>query len=277
MLYQEEVPTVWVKTFGGLMNSDGTDETTAYNYHQYGINAGIEWDYKDSRIGITAGVANSKAKSSLQSFENKSNHVFVGAYGIFNLGNAKLSTAILTGLSGNDNKRYVYDNLNGLETASSDANSIFVSPTVNIWTAYSLSNGYEFRPFFGLVYNLAYIDSYTESGTTQSNLSVDSRNTHIISSKQQLAIAQRINNKEVELRGGINSRYSNDDSVSASVSGNAFDYSVAGDDFVYGLYAGCNLQIATRDNLIFTSDLEFGLAKHYETYVNANLMLKYLF
>ncbi len=278
MLSQKQEPEVWIKTFGGIRDFGGTDNTTSYDHKHYGVNIGYEWDYKDSRVGLTGGVAKSEAQSDLKSFENESKHLFLGVYRIFNLDSVKLLTTVLTGFSDDENKRYVYDNTNGLETATSDTNTFFISPSINLWSAYKFKKDYEFRPSFNLAYHLSYIKGYNEVGTTQSNLEIDDRKAHEFTSKIQLALAQKIDiEKEVEFRTGVNARYRDDDNVDATISGTSFDYSIDGDDSVYGLYAGVNFQISVRDNLAFISDIEVGKFQHNEEYINMNFKLKYQF
>jgi len=276
--YQERQSQTWVSTFAGIRKFAATNENTKYDYRQYGVSAGNEWDYKDAIVGITAGVANSKSESDLQSFENTSSHVFAGVYGVFNLGRAKLSTTILTGYGDNENKRYVYDNTNGLETATSDTQIIFLSPSVNLQATYRFSDGYEFRPSANLTYNIARVDGYKELGTTQSNFSIDDRYVKVFSSKLQVALAERFDSEEeLEIRAGINARYSNDDNVDAVLNGTSFDYSIEGDNSVYGFYTGVNFKIAKTNNLEFIADVEIGASEHDEKYANASLKFEYIF
>ncbi len=275
---QEQQPQSWVNTFAGMRKFGATHENTGYDYTQYGVSTGHEWEYQNTKMGITAGVAHSKEESDLLSFENKSNYIFAGVYGVFSIGQVKLSTNLLTGYSDLNKKRYVYDNTNGLETALSDTHNIFLSPSINLWTSYSFGERYEFRPSANLTYNIAYLDSYQESGTTQSNLTVDDRYTRSFSSKIQIAIAEKLDSdKELEIRAGFNARYSNDGTVNARLNGTSFDYAIEGDDSEYIFYTGANFKIAKKDSLVFVADLEIGTADRNEEYVNASLQLKFNF
>jgi hypothetical protein len=273
--YIVQQSNTWVNTFVSQRKFASTDQNTQYDYKQYSVNAGYEWDYKHSRVGVTAGGAHLIAESTSTSFENQSSYLYAGVYGVFNFTQVMLTSSLITGYGNNKKKRYVYDNTHGLETAESDPYSLFISPSVNLQATYAINESYEFRPSASLTYNISYMDSYQESGTTQSNLRIKSRYVEAFSSHAQLAIAKKFDSeKEIELRVGMNARSSHDDNVDASLNGTRFNYSIKGDDSVHGFYTGANMQIAKKDNFLLVADLEAGSASNDEEYINASLQLK---
>ena len=277
-LYQAHKPQAWISTFGEIRNFGETDENTAYEYKFYGVNSGYEWDYNDSTVGVVAGVASSKSASDLASFEYNSSHAFIGGYGIFNLGKLKLSSNLIAGYSDSDNERYILDNINGLETAFSTTNSLFISPSINLMTSYEMGNGYELRPSANLTYHIAYIDDYKESGSSASKLDIDSRYLQGLTSKVQLAVTNKFNSKgKAEIRLGFNSRHIDDDNVNATLNGSKFEYKTQGEDSKYGVYAGANLQIVERKNMALITDIEIGASKDDEKYINASMKFNYYF
>ncbi len=277
MLFQERKPVAWIQAFGGKRERDEDDDIMAYEHGHYGVNIGYEWDAQQRRVGLMAGFAGSDVESDITSFETEANSFFVGGYGHFNLGSVNLTASLIGGYSDYDNKRYVYDNINGLETASADFDGIFLSPSVTLSAGYLLKDDYELRPSFSLAYNVAWMDSYTESGTTRSNLTIDDTKAQTLSSRLQLAFAKQPNQQsEVEVRAGILSRYTDNDNIQANLAGNGFSFASVGDDNKIGGYVGFNYRIATKDNLSLVADAEASISKD-ETYLDGQLTLEYAF
>jgi len=277
-LYQAQKPQAWISTFGEIRKFGETDENTGYEYKFYGVNTGYEWDYNHATVGVVAGVASSKSESDLESFEYNSSHAFIGGYGVFNFGKLKLSTNLLAGYTDSDNKRYILDNINGLETAVSATDSLFISPSINLMTSYEIGSSYEVRPSVNLTYHAAYIDDYKESGSSASNLNIEDRYLQGLSSKVQLAVTNNFNSKgKAEIRLGINTRHIDDDHVNATLNGAKFEYKTQGESSIYGIYAGANIRIVESENMAFMADIEIGSSKDDEEYVNAGMKFNFNF
>jgi outer membrane autotransporter protein len=161
--------------------------------------------------------------------------------------------------------------------ARSDVSSTFISPSLTLDAAYKATDRIELRPSVSVNYSIAWMDDYKEKGTTRSNLTVDDRTVEVLTARIQLAAALQLNNAaEFEVRAGVSTRNSDSDDVDASIGGNAFSYSHAGDENVSGRFAGANLRIAAQDNLNLVIDMEFG-GDSDEDYVNGNISLEYVF
>jgi hypothetical protein len=275
---QTQASQTWVSAFGEIRNFSETDDNTAYEYQHFGVSTGYEWDQNNSRLGVMAGVASSSSESDSASFKQHSKHAFVGGYGVFNVGKLQLSTNLIAGYNDSDNERYILDNINGLETAFSDTNSVFISPSVSVMAKFKMGENYEIRPSANITYHATYIDGYKESGSTQSNLSVSDRYSQGLSSKVQLAIANHFSSEgKAEFRIGLNNRYIDDESVNAALNSAQFEYGIQGEEAIYGVYTGANLQLAKGDNLAFIADIELGSSKGSEEYVNASMKFHYSF
>ena len=273
MLFQEHTPVAWAQVFGGNASYDAQGETMAYGSNHVGFSAGYEWDIKQTRFGLLGGVAHASADSDVTSFKSESTSYYLGGYGLFYLGSVNLSTSLMAGYADNDNDRMVIDNLNGVEVAHADFDSVFLSPSVTLSSAYILADNLEFRPSASINYSMAWVDSYQEKGTTSSNLKVDDRTLRVLTARAQLAAAYKFNSySELEFRVGLSSRHSNDDDTDASIGGNSFSYSNAGDENVDGRFAGVNLRIADQNNLTLAVDMEFG-GNSDEDYVNGHISL----
>ncbi|MCP3671571.1 MAG: autotransporter domain-containing protein [Gammaproteobacteria bacterium] len=277
MLFQGREPTAWVQAFGGKRERDADGNVAAYDHSHYGVNIGYEWDIQQRRVGLMAGFARSDIESDLTSFETEADSFYVGGYSHFDLGSVNLTASLIGGYSDYDNKRYVFDNINGLETASSDFDGTFLSPSVTVSAAYALRDGFELRPSLNMTYNVAWMDDYSESGTTRSNLSIGDSTARTLSTRLQLAIAKQPDPySEVEMRIGLTSRHSDNDKTHAVLAGNSFSFDSAGDDSELGGYVGFNYRIATKDNLDLVADLESGVSDD-ETYIQGQLSLEYKF
>ncbi|MCP4077073.1 MAG: autotransporter domain-containing protein [Gammaproteobacteria bacterium] len=278
LLFRKQKPIAWGQVFGGKRDHDAYDDTLAFGHEHYGISGGYEWDFRGKRFGLMGGLAQSRSESDLMSFDNEANHLFFGGYGFFSFRSINVSTSVIAGYSDYDNKRFVYDNLNGLETAESDTDSLFISPSVTLGTAYRFKEDYELRPSLYAAYHMSYIDGYSESGTTQSNLEIDDRTVRALSSRLQLAVAKILDKgQEIEFRLGASTRFIDNDETEASLAGTTFRYSSAGDDSVYGCFAGVNFRIATNKALTLVADIEAGGAGDNESFIDANIKLEYRF
>jgi outer membrane autotransporter protein len=277
MLFQERAPVTWAQVFGGTSDRDGEGNALGYETDHHGFAAGYEWDSNKTRVGLMGGVALSDTAAEADSFQTDVNSYFLGAYGHFNMGSVNLTASVLTGYGDHDNERLVVDNINGLEVASSDVSSIFLSPSLTLSAAYTASETVEIRPSATISYSVAWMDDYKEKGTTSSNLTVDDRTLESWNAKLQLASAYKIDDtKELELRVGVNSRHSNDDSTHASLAGNDFSFSGVGDDSVTGGFVGANIRVATQNNLSLVADMEYGKSSD-EDNLAGSLSLNYTF
>jgi uncharacterized protein with beta-barrel porin domain len=276
MLYTERKPMAWAQFFGGKFNRDAEGDALGYDYDHAGVNVGYEWDVTETRFGLMGGFVDSDTAVQSSSFSSKANNFYVGAYGNRKFGGISMTGSLIAGYSDFDNERRVNDNLNGVETATSDFDSFFVSPSVTLASAYTLTDHWEFRPSTNLSYSMAWLDGYSETGTTNSNLTVDDRTARALNARAQLAAAYLISARsELELRLGLNSRNTDDDDTNVSIGGSQFKFASAGDKNVTGGFAGASFRIFNQNNLTLLADLEVG-GNSDEDYVAGNLNLEYL-
>jgi outer membrane autotransporter protein len=276
MLYTERKPMAWAQFFGGKFNRDAEGDALGYDYDHAGVNVGYEWDVTETRFGLMGGFVKSDTDTEASSFSSEANNFYVGAYGNRKFGGISMTGSLIAGYSDFDNERRVIDNLNGIETATSDFDSFFVSPSVTLASAYTLTGHWEFRPSTSLSYSMAWLDSYSETGTTNSNLTVDDRKAKALNARAQLAAAYLISARsEIELRLGLNSRNPDDDDTNVSIGGSQFKFANAGDENVTGGFAGASFRIFNENNLTLVADVEVG-GNSDEDYVAGNLNLEYL-
>ncbi len=279
LYFKQRKPTAWAQPFGGSFDRDaeGGAGALAYDHDFVGGNLGYEWDLEKARVGLFGGMVHSQTDSKIKSFSTDTEHFYIGGYGSRQLQGFSITTSLLAGYGTHDNERLVFDNLNGKQKAKSDFDSVFISPSLTIATAYKIYSHFELRPSVNLTYSIAWLDGYSESGTTLSNLKVDDREIQAFSSKLQGAAAYILNaHSEIELRVGVNSRNTFDGDTKFSALGGQSKFANIGDENVIGGFVGARLKVANSENLSLIADVQLG-GNSNEDYLMGNLSLEYSF
>ena len=277
MYFEEHKPVAWAQVFGGTFDRDAEGSALAYDHDHVGINFGYEWDVNQNRIGLMGGVVSTETQTQVSSFSSDANNYYIGAYGNRKVNGFNITGSLLAGYGDHDNDRLVVDNINGFEVARSDFDSFFISPSVTIASAYKLDDRLEIRPSANIAYSMAWLDDYTETGTTNSNLTIDERKAKALTAKVQLAAAYALSqSSEFEFRVGMNSRHTDDEDTNVSIAGSQFKFANAGDENVSGGFAGANLRVVDDNNLTLVADIEFG-GNSDEDYAAGHIGLEYVF
>ena len=278
MLLQARAPQAWSEVFGVHRSRGAEGQMLAHEHDYYGFTGGYETDHDKALIGIIGGFAQSNIETGSISIESDTDSFFAGGYGHFYLGSVNLTTTLIGGYEEHDDDRLVFDNTSGFETVSSKLDSFFLSPSLTLSAAHDLGGNIELRPSASIIYGIAWFDGYRETGTTATNLVVDSRAVQAITTRLQLAAAQSFGEDiEFEVLVGSTSRYTDEDDIRANLSGTDFSYTPSSDDSVYGVYAGANLRVAIQDHLSVVADMEYGRASGNEYQIDVNLGLEYNF
>lgn len=263
---------VWAEIFGGHLSRGGEGATLSFDQNYYGLVSGYERGYDSGRYGVTFGFANSVIGTDVQSIDTDVLSFFGGVYGHMPVApNLTLSTNLIVGYEDYDNRRTVVDNIAGTETAQSDFNNVFISPSVSLTYDQPLSNGLRLRPSGSLVYTASFFDGYTESGTTNSNLSVDDRNVQTLNTRAQVGLAKVGEGFDLEFRAGIDGRFSDEDDIDGTLAGNSFSFTSSDDDSVIGGFVGVNAQFVASDRLSIVADTEFRRASGDESEFSGRL------
>ena len=275
LAFQEQGSEVWGQWFGYNSKRGVEGSVQAYNYDYKGYVVGYEHKFARVRVGLLAGVTNSDTNSNTHDRETES--VFLGAYGYLNLGKANLTASLLLGRENHDNRRWVLDNLNGIETSHSSTDSYFISPSLTLSSAFRVRPDIELRPSATLTYSAGRYDGYEESGTTHANFNVDSRNVEALSTRLHLEGAKQINGGEINLRAGVQTRHTDADDVKVSLAGSNFQFHSASDNNVSGEFIGLGANLRLNNNLELVADLESGQMSGAEDYLSGQLTLQYRF
>jgi len=260
MLHQEEGPSAWGHVFGGNTQRDASGAALGYKDTGYGLIGGYEQTLSTHRVGFFGGVSHADANTDTASVKTDSDSVFLGVYGQYADGDWLVNASLAAGYVSYDSKRLVFDNLSGDQTARSDYNSTYLSPSFAVIRTFDMGAGFSLRPSVQLNYTYGWFSSYNENGTTRSNLSVGRRNASVLNSRVQVAARQALDNDQgaFEIRLGASQSNYGDDKVKLSLQGGAAtNYGITGTNSVSGGYAGIGGRIALKNQLSVVGDIEY--------------------
>ena len=284
MVFQKRAPQIWGSALGEMRERDLEGIALGYDHNYVGFTGGYEASFYKARIGLLGGFVRSTVKTTgdkfgrVRSVDTDTDSFFVGAYSQYFLGGINLTTTLMAGYEDHENDRAVVDNLNGFETAQADFSSFFISPSLTLSSAYNVGTQVELRPSVTFAYSGGWYDDYAESGTTRSDLVIDDRNVHALTSQLQLAAAYSLaEESELEIRAGAKARYTDNDDIDVNLAGTNFQIPNASDDSVYGGYLGMNLRVAIKESINLVADVEHGRAGGGEEHIAAMLKLEWVF
>jgi hypothetical protein len=269
---------IWFSGFGAHRERDTDGGVLAYDHDYYGGMGGYEMQLsRSSRIGFLAGYANTDLATDFQSLYTNAHSGFIGTYGQKKFSSFNLDGSLIAGYEQNDNNRIVVDNINGFELAEANYDSFFISPSATLSTQYNVSDKLVARSSITGLYSMGWYDSYTESGTTRSNLSIDDRLAHAFIAKAKIEMAYLFSKTcEVSFHIGGRYRYTINNDVNATLSGVSFQYATAGDDTnVEGLF-GVNGRYALSDNINLNLHTQYSL-NGIETNASGDVGVEILF
>ena len=252
----------WGALFGSQSKRDDDGLALAFDHSFYGVVGGYD-AYSDSgqRVGFFAGFGREDIKTSdIASITDTADRVFAGVYGRHVMGNWSLDGSVVVGQASHKSTRLVDDNIKGRETARGKYNSTSISPALRLRWSHALANGLELRPSAHIAYTHGSYGSYTESGTTNSDLSFGKRTVGITDARLQLAVAQPFaaDRGEIEWRIGATSTHYGKDSVNARWGeGETTSYTVPGDRTVSGGFVGATLHYAIKDRVTLDGTIEY--------------------
>lgn len=245
----------WTQAFGSKFERGSEGSNLSYSHDRVGVISGYEYGQGEDRFGVIAGLSTSDSKSDKnRSFENESSSLFAGVYKNFNLGDSTtLTTNLIVGYEKYETKRFLLDSINGYETADSDFDNIFISPSIKLENKIKISDLFELRPNLGASYTSSYVGSYQEKGSTSSNVSTKNRRIQTINAEAGLASVLNLKYAQLKLGLGADSRFIEQDDVKANIDNVAFTYALQNDNEVFGRF------LEVGFNIINFQDLTFGL------------------
>lgn len=275
MLNLDTAPVAWGQVFGSQSRRGSDGQLLGFEHRYAGFMGGYEQAYHGDRLGLVAGVANGNTGSAMSGMDSDS--VFAGLYRHTRLGELKLTGSLVAGVERHSGHRSVLDNLNGVETVRGTTTSYYLSPSVRVGRSYAVSPLWELRPSAVLGYSVGWYAGYTESGSTNANLTVGARTVQALTGRAQLEMARQTGWGEVSVRAGMQMRQTSQGAVTGTVGGSDFRFSAAGSNNVTGSYVGLGVRQVLRERLSLVADVEYGQLSGNEKHVGARVMLQYVF
>lgn len=275
MLNLETAPVAWGQVFGSQSRRGSDGQLLGFEHRYAGLMGGYEQGYRGDRVGLVAGVANGNTSSAMSGMNSDS--VFAGLYRRMRHGELRLTASLVAGVERHSSQRTVLDNINGNESARGSTTSFYLSPSVSISRSYVVAPAWELRPSAVLGYSVGWYASYTESGTTNANLTVGARTVQAITGRAQLEMARQTGLGEVSVRAGLQMRQTSQGAVQGTVGGSDFRFSAAGSNNATGSYVGLGVRQVLRERLSLVADVEVGQLSGNEKHVGARVTLQYVF
>ncbi|MBS1169234.1 MAG: hypothetical protein H6R01_152 [Burkholderiaceae bacterium] len=273
-------PVGWGHVFGKYTKHGSDGAALSFQDRTYGVIGGYEQRLGDHRAGVFGGFAHSNMDASASLASTGSNSAFAGVYGQYAWDQWRVNAALALGYANYNTDRTVTDNLYGVEKATADYHGWYLSPSVAITRIFDQGAGFSLRPSGELNYTYGRMDSYDESGTTRSNLSVGSRTAQVLNMRLQLAARQELADKKgsVEGRGGVSHTRYGDDDIAISLAGvGSARYGMTGTGNITGAYVGARGFMQWKKSLNLVGDVELFRSNNSVHSITAYLGLEYRF
>jgi hypothetical protein len=254
--------TAWVAAFGRVMDYDGAEATLDHTTKTYGGAGGFDWVNGNgltlgAMIGYGAETMDASSRWS-QSYDNKADGFFAGAYGRAGAGPVFVDLDVAGGYLDHDDSRFVNDNLaqdstgffDGASWRSADYDSWWARIGAAIGTDIAMG-AWTLTPRVGGFYAMEWIDGFSETGG-DAGATVASQNVGVAEGHVELALSRMVMaNARFTGRGGYFARTSTgDDGVDVTIYGTTESVPTDADDAA-GFYAGGDLVVDLPGSAVF--------------------------
>lgn len=255
--------SIWIETFAAFRNQEAKGPSVETDQRLFGLMLGVDpWQRQDLRAGVFAGGALGQVETDTNSQKTDSRSFFLGTYASLIRSGLIFDMTFTAGYSEFDQHRQVANNtvVGGLETASSDFDGWFVSPTLTI-TKPTEFRGQRLEGSLALRYAGLFLDEYSESGTS-APLTVDSRDVHIGVIRLQLAAPNETVTAggslvRTRVQAGLEARSNfGGDTLDGALLGQNVTFKPSDDGNVLGGYLSLSGEIKTKSGLILNATTE---------------------
>ncbi|MEL6196600.1 MAG: autotransporter outer membrane beta-barrel domain-containing protein, partial [Pseudomonadota bacterium] len=265
--------TAWGAAFGELRERGDDGTSLAFDHRYAGLVGGYERSYGNYIFGVTAGFALGNVETDISSFETDVQTFFGGVYGVVPLGRFNVTGSLLAGFEHFENERQVFDNVDGQLTATSDVNNTFVSASVTADTEVELGAGVSLRPSASANYTVSIFGDSAESGAGGANLDFDSRTAHTFGTRAQLAAGYYTGTVDLEIRAGVDGRFSNEGDIDGNLAGQPFSLGVSDSDSNVSGFVGTSATLTEFDRFRISADVEYRQGQRKERGIAAGIGL----
>ncbi|MEL6197725.1 MAG: autotransporter domain-containing protein, partial [Pseudomonadota bacterium] len=265
--------TAWISGFGARRERGNDGATLAFDHEYAGLITGYERDLGGVTVGVTGGFAFGTIETDITSQEADVQTFFGGVYLALPTGLFDITGSVLAGIERYDNERFVTDNLAGSVTAQSDVDNTFVSASLTAETEIELGGGVTLRPSASASYNASFFGDAAESGAGAANLDFDSRTAHTFGTRAQLAAGYDAGLVDLEVRAGVDSRFSTEDDITGSFADQIFSLEASDSGSNVAGFIGGRVTLTEFDRVRVSGDLEYRLGQNQERGIAAGLTL----
>ncbi|MCF2873035.1 autotransporter domain-containing protein [Octadecabacter sp. G9-8] len=267
----------WASLFGTSRTRGDDGVALAYDHSLAGVMAGYDTTVGGNRLGFVGGVSNSQITTESDASDITTESLFGGAYLGTRLGQLDVTASLLAGVDSYDSERLVLDNIAGFEAATGQFDGSFVSAGVQVTAGSFTLGGVQVQPSALATYTATSFDAYTEEGTTNANLDIDSRTAQTLTARGQLEATADLYGIDVAYRVGIDGRFSSEDDITLSLGDESQSFAAADSDTVLGGFLGARATFVQADQLRLTGDVEYGFAEGGDQFLAASLNVSFSF
>lgn len=233
---------IWVKAFGSGFERGADAQNLSYDHDYRGAMMGFDYD---ENSGVMIGASKGRIKTKTQSFESDVDSAFLGYYRGLKLADLVFVNAnIIAGYEQYSNERALVDNINGAQTAKSDINNLFVSPSLEIEYRIKVLEALELRPNASVSYTNSFFSGASETGATESNIRYESRRAQVFGARVGLStILTLFDHYKFNVGAGLDSREIKEGMVDAEISATQFSYATNNQKSVAGSYVNFGLDV----------------------------------
>jgi outer membrane autotransporter protein len=245
---------VWARGFAGERVQDADGALVHADNRFFGGLIGGGWQAQPNwRLGAFLGAGEMRSSLDFNYGGVKSTLVFGGLFARYDRGASFLKISLQGGHSHNDSTRTINNNLapGGIETATASYDGWYIDPEATFGHRFALGSYaggfYTLTPSLTVRYLHVAFDGYTESGTT-APLTVGSRSADDFEERGELKLsrAQAFASGAIlttDLFGGvIADERAGDETIDATLLGQAIPFATPGDDDVWGGLIGGGLE-----------------------------------
>ena len=255
---------IWARAFSADVEHEAIGNLLGYEHEVQGFIAGYEKRMERNKRGFIVGYGNGSTDIMTSStYKDKTNHdsFFTGVYGKYAIGEHwDMGLTLNIGIQEHSASRTIEDNVNGLETADADFSSKYLAPSISFLEQYDYGSHWQLRSIVKAEAIWSRSDDYTESGTTSSNLKVDSRSSRMYKLRGDIESIYKFNasKSEVSLSLGYDYRKYKSDQIALSLGNGNLKFDLPGKDTANRTYFGAHMNHKLKDDVEIFGDIEQG-------------------
>ncbi len=263
----------------GSSFSHGEDSgTLAYDKSFPEVGSGYEAVLRARQAGTVGGVSkNGQTETVIDSTGKTARSPFDGVCVGPMQGQFVVSTTLLAGADSNDSELQMVDNCAGYNTFMGRLEGNVFSAGTEVVPFSFLVSGLKLQPVVIETYTANSFDAYTEEGTANAQLAIESRTAKTFNTLGLLEKHAAVYGINIAFRVDFDMQLSQQDGIVADLGDGSQGFSAANRDTAMVDFFDARATIAQPDMLRLTGDVEFGYADKEEQQPAANRIARFSF